>query len=244
MKIRSLFISDTHFGCKYANSLYLLDFLEQIENTPEYIYLVGDIVDGWKLEKKWFWKDDYNKIFEKLINFSLSGSKIVWLTGNHDEFLRGYVYNLGSIEVLNECVHITADNRKLLIIHGDKFDCLMKVGNFIKFIGDNGYDYLLSLNQYITTIRKFLGFTSKWSLSSEVKTNVKSVSKYIGNFEQVVLEYTKEKGCSGIVCGHIHVPNITKIDEIDYYNCGDWVESCSAIIENFDGSMKLIHYKE
>lgn len=238
--VRSLFISDVHLGCKNTNYMELYEFLKSIENTPEYIFLVGDIIDGWRLKSSWKWNPIYNNIIRKILSFAKKGSMVYYITGNHDEFLRDHLYDFDNIKIVNEVVHETKTGKKLLVIHGDRFDSLLRCGNFVNWIGDVGYNALIWLSINLNRIRRMLGFSGHWSLSKAAKESVKKISAYVSRFEDVVVRYTKEKECDGIVCGHIHVPKIGKLQDIDYFNCGDWVENKTAIIENFSGEIYLI----
>lgn len=239
IKIRSLFISDVHIGCKYAQIELLNKFLKKYD--PEYLYLVGDIVDFWQLGQKIFWTDEYSFFFRKIIGTIKRETKIFYITGNHDEVLRPFVpETFGNVKLVNEIVHSTLDGRRLLVIHGDYFDQVTKYAKWLYHLGSFGYNAALWLNQKMNKIRKRLGL-KYWSLSAMLKRKVKEAASFINNFEQAVVIYCKQKNCDGVICGHIHTPSIKKIDGLDYYNCGDWVESCSAIIENLDGSFVLVY---
>lgn len=239
-KVRTLFISDTHFGCKTTNCDKLYEYLKTLDAPPEYIYLVGDIIDGWKLKQRWYWNPTYNNIIKKILAFSKKGTKVFYIPGNHDEFLRGHLYDFGNIKIVDEAIHETADGKKLVVVHGDKFDTLLRCGKFVNWLGDIGYSVLMFLSIKYSGLRKFLGFKKHWSLSKKVKESVKKVSAFVSHFEDVVVKYTKDKDCDGIVCGHIHVPNIREIDNIKYYNCGDWVENSSLLIEDFSGKIFIM----
>ena len=243
MKIRALFISDTHFGCKHTNFQELGQLIKSIKTPPEYLYLVGDIVDGWRLRRNWHWKDEYNQILKKFLTWSKKGTKIIWITGNHDEFLRDFAENFGSIEVANEWHHTTKNGRQILVIHGDRFDCLMKCGNLLKFFGSFGYEKLILVNRMLNGLLRFFGVRTSWSLSKYIKSSIKQVSIHVANFETLLTEYAKEKECSGVVCGHIHIPKSSKVNGVDYFNCGDWQENTTYIIEDNKGNIKLHEYQ-
>lgn len=239
LKVKSLFISDIHLGCPYCNSSKLLSFLRDTE--PENLYLVGDIIDGWKMKNKILWNDEYNMIFKRILGMVKHGTKVFYITGNHDEFLRKFsTIDFGNIKICDEIVHYSINGKKMLVIHGDVFDELTIHSKWLYFLGDRAYSIAMYLNFVLNKIRKIFGM-NYWSLSALLKKNVKKAVNYINNFETILTKYTTEKECDGIICGHIHTPDIKKINNIDYLNCGDWVESCSAIVEDYDGNYKLIY---
>lgn len=242
MKIRSIFISDTHLGCNYCQAGPLLEFLKSYE--PTHLYLVGDFIDGWKLKKNFnSWKNEYSFILRKIFSLVKHGTKVYYVVGNHDEFLKKFVpCNFGNIEILEEVYHITADDRKFLIVHGDCFDELTKHIKWLYFLGDNAYSFAMWLNHLLNKFRDWMGLPY-WSLSDYLKSNVKKAVNYINNFENVMVNYAKQKECVGVIAGHIHCPSEKDINGIMYYNCGDWIENRSAIIEDFDGKISLINLK-
>lgn len=246
MKIKTLFFSDAHLGSKFAKSDRLLEFLKEIKNAPEKIYIIGDFIDGWKVKTNWCWNDNCNLVIRKLLSFLKKGSKIYYISGNHDEFLRAFLqgtddsFQFGNIMIGDDFVHETADGKKLLIIHGDRFDVSIKYARWVCFLGDIGYDLLIRINGVVNWFRRLFGCKSYWSLSKAVKHRLKQAVNYISDFEKFLTKYCEEKGCTGVVCGHIHTAAIKEIDGYDYYNTGDWVESMTAIVEHNDGSMELI----
>ena len=244
LNVRTLFISDVHLGCKYCKADELLHFMRGIQ--PETLYIVGDFIDGWKMKKRFYWNDTYSFIIRRIIGMMKSGTKVKYVAGNHDEFLRIFLpnhFNLGHLEILDEDIHVTADGRRLLVIHGDMFDQFTKHAKWLYYLGDTAYSLAMWLNTVYNRIRRRLG-KPYWSLSAILKQNVKKAVNFVNSFECFVARHTKELGCCGVVCGHIHTPSIKKFDNIDYYNCGDWVESCTAIIEHFDGRIELIQGAE
>lgn len=243
-KIRSVFISDTHLGSKHSKTKELLKFLQLIDkDRPDYLYLVGDIIDGWKIRYDWCWNHDCNLILRKIFSMMKHGTKVIYITGNHDEFLRGFVdIEFSDITIVDEIIHISPDGKSILVIHGDKFDtiirCAMKHTKFICYLGDWLYNRLIDMNYIVNYIRKLFGFPY-WSASKFVKHKFKNAVKYIGGFEDVLSNYAKKKKCVGVICGHIHTPDIKSIDDIMYYNCGDFVESLTALIEYDSGQIVL-----
>lgn len=238
-RARTIFVSDLHLGCKYAQAEALLAFLQR--HQPDYLYLVGDIVDGWRLRKGWYWNDTYSFLLRRLIQMLKQGTVIRYTPGNHDEFLRGFVDQLGSVEIADEFVHRTADGRRLLVLHGDQFDSVVRHARFLSLLGDTGYNLLLGLNRLFNAVRRRFGF-GYWSLSAFLKRQVKRATNFVSRFEDVVTRYAADRGCDGVVCGHIHTPAATERQGVRYLNTGDWVESCTALIEYADGTLALIHH--
>lgn len=239
---RTLFISDVHLGSRNAQAGLLLDFLKH--NDAETIYLVGDIVDGWRLKKQWYWPQSHNDIVQKLLRKVRKGSRVIFIPGNHDEFARDYLgQNFGGIEVRDSDIHETADGRRLLVIHGDQFDIVVRNARWLAFLGDWAYELALFLNSYFNRVRRMFGF-EYWSFSAWAKLKVKKAVNFIGSFEQVLVGEAIRQNADGVVCGHIHHPAIRQIDKILYVNTGDFVESCTAIAENHDGSLVLLRWSE
>lgn len=239
-KYRTLFISDVHLGSKAAQAKLLLDFLRN--HDAEAIYLVGDIVDGWRLRRNWHWPQEHNDVVQKLLRKSRKGTKIIYIAGNHDEFLRNFQgTHFGGIEVINRAIHETADNRKFLVIHGDQFDVVVRNARFIAYLGDWAYDSAILINTAMNRVRARLGLPY-WSFSAWAKFRVKKAVNFIGEFETVVSEEAKRIGVDGVVCGHIHHATIETMQGVEYINTGDWVESCTAVVEHFDGKMELIKW--
>ena len=245
-QVRSVFISDIHLGSKHARTDLLVEFLRWvIEVKPDRLYIVGDFIDGWKLKRNWSWSNECNLVVQKILKVARKGTEICYAAGNHDEFLREFLHpelNLGSIHIKDEFIHEDVQGRNLLVVHGDRFDATiryaMKSARWLCYLGDLGYDFMISLNSVVNWGRRILGLPY-WSLSKAVKHRFKQAVNYVGGFEQILADYAKERHCEGVVCGHIHTPNITQIHGIDYYNCGDWVETCSALVEYRDGRIEL-----
>ena len=231
-----------HLGTRGCKAEYLLDFLKWTE--ADTIYLVGDIIDGWRLRKGWYWPQSHNDVVQKLLRKARKGTKVVYVPGNHDEAAREYCdLHFGGVLVKREFVHETADGRRLLIIHGDEFDVVVRYARWLALLGDWAYTVLLALNNWFNGIRAKLGYPY-WSLSAYLKYKVKNAEEYIGNFENALAEEAASRGVDGVVCGHIHHPEIRDIDGILYCNDGDWVESCSALVEHRDGRLEILHWAE
>ena len=239
---RALFLSDIHLGTRGCQAHLLLDFLRY--NDAEVIYLVGDIVDGWRLRRSWHWPQLHNDVVQKLLRKARKGARVVYVPGNHDEFLRNYFgTHFGGVEVMETAVHETADGRRLLIMHGDEFDVVVRHAKWLAFFGDWAYVTALSLNTWFNLIRRKLGFRY-WSLSAWAKLKVKNAVNFIGAFEDALIAESKRCGTDGVVCGHIHHAVIRKEDGHVYMNTGDWVESCTAIAEGHDGTFEIIRWAD
>lgn len=241
-KYRTVWISDIHLGTRGCNATMLLDFLRSIES--ETLYLVGDIVDGWRLKKGWYWPDAHNEVVRRVLKMAHRGTRVVLVAGNHDEMLRPYAgMTFGGVEVALEMIHETADGRRLLITHGDAFDVVVLYHRWLAFLGDAAYTILLEMNVVLNRVRRRLHLPY-WSLSSYLKKRVKNAVAFVGEFEEAVAHAARERGVEGVVCGHIHCAEIRQIGDITYYNDGDWVESCTALVEAHDGTISLIDWAE
>lgn len=242
IKVRSVWISDIHLGFRGCSADFLLDFLHKVE--CDYLYLVGDIIDVWEMKKKMYWPQAHNNVIRTLLGKAKHDTKVIYVPGNHDEVLRdfdGAVF--GNVEIQNEIIHTTADNRKLLILHGDQFDSVVKISPMLAKVGSRLYEWLLRANRYVNLIRRKMGF-SYWSLAAFLKHKVKNAVQYISNFEEAVAHEAARQGVDGVVCGHIHRAEIARHHEVDYYNCGDWVESCTALVEHPNGEMEILNWTE
>ena len=238
-KYKSVFISDLHLGSKHCNSNALLEFLSTIET--ERLYLVGDIVDVWRLKKKWYWPKIHNQILRKILKIS-EKTEVIYVTGNHDEIFRSFPnIRIGKIAVEHRCVHVGVDGKRYLVVHGDLFDNLMrtKTGRFIMHLGDFAYDSLIYINKSVNMMRRLLRM-QPWSLAKYLKRKAKLAANYIGEFEKEMAHYCRRKGYDGVICGHIHHAEITQYDGIVYMNDGDWCESCTALVENYDGTWEIL----
>ena len=238
--VRSIFISDIHLGTAGCQAHALLDFLRVMR--CDHLYLVGDIVDGWQLRRKWFWPQAHNDVVQKILRAARKGTHVVFVPGNHDEFARRYDgHEFGGIVVMQECVHLTADGRKLWVTHGDLFDGVIQCAKWLAYVGDQAYEFTLRLNSTFNTLRARLGLPY-WSLSQYLKHKVKRAVSYVSDFETAVAREAKRRGLDGVVCGHIHHAEMREIEGVLYCNDGDWVESLTALVEHADGRLEIIDW--
>jgi UDP-2,3-diacylglucosamine pyrophosphatase LpxH len=240
--IRTLFLSDLHLGTRGCQADLLLDFLKHYD--VETIYLVGDIVDGWRLKSGWYWPQAHNDVVQKLLKRVHKGAKIIYIPGNHDEFLRDYVgQNFGGIDIMETAIHEAADGRRYLVMHGDHFDLVVRHAPWLAHLGDGAYDFALATNTLLNAIRRRLGLTY-WSLSAWAKMKVKTAVNHIGRFEEALAYEAQRRDVQGIICGHIHHAIIHDDFGVRYMNTGDWVESCTALVEHFDGCFEIVHWSD
>jgi UDP-2,3-diacylglucosamine pyrophosphatase LpxH len=241
-RFRALFISDVHLGTRGCQAERLLDFMRHHE--ADTIYLVGDIVDGWQLRSSWYWPQQHNDVVQKLLRQARKGVRIVYVPGNHDEFLRNYCgTHFGGVEVTETIMHEGADGRRYLVIHGDHFDLVVTQARWLAHLGDKAYTLALALNTIFNRLRRALGFPY-WSLSKWAKLKVKNAVSYIGEFEKTLAAEARKRGADGVICGHIHHAVMHDDFGLRYVNCGDWVESCTAVAEHHDGRFEIIHWTE
>lgn len=237
---RAIFISDLHLGTPGCQAQALLDFMKA--NASDYLYLVGDIVDGWQLRRRWYWPTLHNDVVQKLLRRARKGCRIIYIPGNHDEFARGFFgHQFGGIEVADDAVHVTADGKHLWVTHGDAFDGVIQCAKWLAYLGDNLYELTLKLNRYLNHWRTRLGLPY-WSLSAYLKHKVKKAMMYVADFEEAVSKEAMRRGHQGVVCGHIHRAEMRHINGILYCNDGDWVESCTALVEHHCGRLELVHW--
>ena len=240
--VRAIFISDLHLGTTGCQASALLDFLKTY--SSEQLYLVGDIIDGWQLRRRWYWPQAHNDVIQKLLRKVRKGCKVIYVPGNHDEFAREFLgHSFGGIEIVEEAVHETVDGRKFWVIHGDYFDGVIQCAKWLAYVGDNLYEFTLKLNRYLTSLRTRFGLPY-WSLSQYLKYKVKTAVNYVLSFEHAVAAEASRRGLNGVICGHIHHAEIRDINGVTYCNDGDWVESLTALVEHFDGSIELIHWPQ
>jgi UDP-2,3-diacylglucosamine pyrophosphatase LpxH len=240
MQYRTIWISDIHLGTSGCQADYLLDFLKH--NDAHTFYLVGDIIDGWRLKKSWYWPQAHNDVIQKLLRKVRKGAEVFYIPGNHDEVARQFVgMTFGEIQIKNEMIHVTADGKRLWVTHGDLFDSVMQYAKWLAYLGDTAYTCILVVNRWFNNIRIKLGF-QYWSLSQYLKHKVKNAVSFIADFEAIMAREARKRKCDGVVCGHIHKAEIRDIDGLLYCNDGDWVESLTALVETFDGELKIIHW--
>ncbi len=241
-RYRALFISDVHLGTKGCQSTLLLDFLRQVD--ADTIYLVGDIIDGWRLKTGWYWPQEHNDVVQKLLRKVRKGDRLIYIPGNHDEFFRDYLgTRFGGIEVAESAIHVGANRNRYLVVHGDAFDVVVRHARWLALLGDWAYETALVLNTHVNKARRRLGLTY-WSLSQWAKLKVKDAVNFIGDFETALVTEAKRHEVDGIICGHIHHAAIHDRLGLRYMNCGDWVESCTALAETYDGEFVIIRWPQ
>ncbi|NRO96068.1 UDP-2,3-diacylglucosamine diphosphatase [Paraburkholderia sp. NMBU_R16] len=239
-RYRTIWLSDIHLGSSGCQANYLLDFLRH--NDSEYLYLVGDIIDGWQLKKGWYWPQAHNDVVQKILRKARKGTQVVYIPGNHDEGARQFCdLAFGDIQVRGEAFHTTISGKRLWIVHGDLFDGVIQHAKWLAYLGDSAYTAILVLNRWFNRIRSRLGF-QYWSLSQYLKHQVKNAVNFISSFEHVMVDEARRRGCDGVVCGHIHKAEIRDVDGLVYCNDGDWVESLSALVETFEGELRVVYW--
>ncbi|WP_170308137.1 UDP-2,3-diacylglucosamine diphosphatase [Aurantiacibacter suaedae] len=245
-KYRTVWISDIHLGTKGCNAELLIDFLDNVD--CETMYLVGDIIDGWRLKKKFYWPAAHNDIVWRIMKRAKRGTRVVYIPGNHDEMFRQFTgLNFGGIEIRRAAFHDTADGRRLMVLHGDEFDAVMLSHRWLAFVGDALYTFMMGISRWVNLVRRKLGLPY-WSLSKMAKHKVKNAVEFIGRYEEVVARAAAERGVDGVVCGHIHTAEHRMFahsgKDIEYWNDGDWVEGCNALVEHADGKMEILHWPD
>lgn len=241
-RVRTIFLSDIHLGTRACKAADLLDFLR--EHDADHLYLVGDIIDFWSLARGVYWPGAHNTVVQKVLRRARHGEKVIFVPGNHDEALREYVGTaFGDIQVVREHVHVAADGRRYLLTHGDDFDQVTRHHRWVALLGDLAYQFLLHLNTVLSLARRTLRVPGYWSLAGFAKRQVKSALEFIFEFEEAVVRHARERGMDGVICGHIHAAAIKEVGGLRYINCGDWVDSCTAIVEHQDGRMELVHWR-
>jgi UDP-2,3-diacylglucosamine pyrophosphatase LpxH len=241
-RFRTLFISDVHLGARGSQADKLLDFLRS--HDADTIYLVGDIVDGWALKSSWHWPQSHNDFVQKMLRKARKGAKVIYIPGNHDEFLRRYYgTHFGGIDVVENAVHAGVDGKRYLVIHGDIFDLVVQNARWLAHLGDKAYDFAIQMNRLVNFFRKLFG-VPYWSLSQWAKQKVKKAVNYIGAFETALVAEARRHNAEGVICGHIHYAVIRDEQGIRYMNCGDWVESCTALVEHEDGRFEIITWTD
>ncbi|MGA0027992.1 MAG: UDP-2,3-diacylglucosamine diphosphatase [Steroidobacteraceae bacterium] len=242
LRLRTVFISDIHLGFKGCRAEFLLDFLRRVECRE--IYLVGDIIDLWSLSKTFYWPQAHNDVIRTLLGKAKHGTRVVYIPGNHDRVFRdndGLV--MGNVEIRREAIHQTADGRRFLVLHGDEFDDIVRVSPFLESVGSRAYGFALRMNRYVNVLRGWFGYPY-WSLAAYLKHKVKNAVKFIANFERALTTEARRRNVDGVICGHIHRAEITQFDDVTYCNDGDWVESCTALVEDHSGRLCLLRWTE
>jgi UDP-2,3-diacylglucosamine pyrophosphatase LpxH len=243
LNYRTVWISDVHLGTRSSKAEYLLDFLRHIQ--CERIYLVGDIIDIWKLKGGFYWPALHNEVVQKLMEMARRGTEVIYIPGNHDELFRGYIdTEFNGIKIQARAIHVTADQRRLLVLHGDEFDAVVCTSRWLAMLGSEAYDWLIEINRWFNQCRRILGFPY-WSMSAYIKHKVKNAVNFIFEFENALIHEACEQQVDGVVCGHIHHATIRDTAQgIQYCNCGDWVESCTALVESSQGEISVINWVE
>jgi UDP-2,3-diacylglucosamine pyrophosphatase LpxH len=239
---RAVFISDVHLGSAASRADAAAAFLKHVECDT--LYLVGDIIDMWRLRSRWYWPETHNKFIRRVLKMAKHGTRVVFIPGNHDEHARDYAgLNFGGVELVREAVHTTADGRRLLVVHGDEIDAVVRHHRALSVLGSVAYDKLVTINRWSNVIRRGMGL-QPWSLSAAIKQRVKRACQHIAKYEQTLADEAARRGLDGVVCGHIHKAEIRDIAATDgrtvqYFNCGDWVESLTALVEHDDGTLRV-----
>ncbi len=238
---RTIWLSDIHLGTPGCHADYLLDFLRS--HRADTLYLVGDILDGWRLRKGWYWPQAHNDVVQKILRAARKGTRVVYVPGNHDSLSRQFIgLSFGGIQVVEDAIHVTARGMRLWITHGDLFDATMQHDSWLGRLGSRLYDGLIRVNRWLNTVRLQMGLPY-WSMSQYVKHRVRNAVEFISRFEHIMAEEARRRGCDGVVCGHIHKAEIRDIDGTLYCNDGDWVESMTALVETFDGELDIVHWR-
>ncbi len=241
-RFRTIWISDIHLGTRGCNAAMLIDFLDSTDS--ETMYLVGDIIDGWRLKRSWYWPALHNDIVWRVMKRAKRGTRVVFIPGNHDEMFRQFTgLTFGGIEIRRSAIHETADGRRLMVTHGDEFDAVVMCHRWLAFLGDFAYELLLRANVWINKVRQQFDLPY-WSLAKHAKQKVKNAVEFISRFEEAVAHEAGTRGVDGVVCGHIHTAEVREFGDIVYYNDGDWVEGCTALVEHFDGRMEVLHWAD
>ncbi len=241
-RVRSVFVSDVHLGTRACQAERLLAFLR--DYPADHLYLVGDIVDFWAMRREVRWTAAQNTVVQKILKRARHGEKVTFIPGNHDEALREHVgITFGDIRIERECVHEAADGKRYLVLHGDEFDQVTCHHRWIAVLGDVAYTWLVRVNVWLSWVRRKLGIAGYWSLAGYAKRKVKLAVSFVGDFEASVVRAVRERGLDGVICGHIHVAALRDVDGITYVNCGDWVDSCTAIVEHHDGRLELVEWR-
>jgi UDP-2,3-diacylglucosamine pyrophosphatase LpxH len=241
-RYRTIFMSDLHLGTRSCQAELMLDFLRH--HDADTIFLVGDIIDGWRLKGGWYWPQSHNDVMQKLLRKVRRGAAMIFVPGNHDEFARQFFgLSFGGIEIRRSAFHVAADGRRFWVTHGDEFDVVVRHAKWLAFFGDWAYDVAIFVNTHFNRLRRAFGF-GYWSFSAWAKLKVKNAVNFIGAFERELAAEAKKRGADGVICGHIHHAAIRVIDGVAYVNTGDFVESCSVVVEREDGTMEIVYWSK
>jgi UDP-2,3-diacylglucosamine pyrophosphatase LpxH len=239
-RYRAIFISDVHLGTRRAQAQMLLDFLRVTESDS--LYLVGDLIDGWAMRKKWFWDQTHNDVIQKLLRKARKGTRVIYTPGNHDENFRDFInMRFGRVAVAEDYVHISATGKRYLVLHGDRFDGVVRYAKWLAVLGDGAYEAAMGANSLVNRGRRLMRLPY-WSLSAYLKFRVKQAVEFLSRFEEAVVREAKLRGAHGVICGHVHTPADRDIGGVHYLNDGDWVESCTALVEHYDGRFEIIEW--
>ncbi|MGC3981183.1 MAG: UDP-2,3-diacylglucosamine diphosphatase [Steroidobacteraceae bacterium] len=242
LRVRTVFISDVHLGSRGCSAEYLLDFLHSVQCDT--LYLVGDIVDLWSMKRSFFWPQAHTNVIRTILGKAKHGTRVIYIPGNHDAPLREHVgMQFGNVEIMQDAIHQTADGRRFWVLHGDDFDNVIKASPLLSYVGHHLYDFILWLNRHVNNVRRRCGF-SYWSVAAFLKHRMKDAVKYIANYERALSSEARKRGVDGVICGHIHRAEITQLDDVLYCNDGDWVESCTTLIEDHAGNLSLLRWTE
>jgi UDP-2,3-diacylglucosamine pyrophosphatase LpxH len=240
-RYRAVWISDVHLGTRGCNDRLLIDFLDHVDSDT--LYLVGDIIDGWRMKKRFYWPERHNAIVRRVMKRAKRGT-VIYIPGNHDEMFRQFAgMNFGGVQIRRKAIHVTADGRRLLVLHGDEFDAVVMCHRWLAFLGDHAYAWLLRANAVVNAVRRRLNLPY-WSLSKHAKHKVKDAVAFISRFEEAVARQAAAQKADGVICGHIHTAEERQFGKVTYYNDGDWVESCTALVEHRDGRMEILHWAD
>jgi UDP-2,3-diacylglucosamine pyrophosphatase LpxH len=239
-RYRAVWISDVHLGTRDSQAEYVLSLLRHVQT--EYLYVIGDLIDIWQLRRRWYWPQTFNTVIQKLLRASRKGIRVIYIPGNHDETFRNFRgHHFGGVEIHDRVIHRTAKGARLLVLHGHEFDMVVQCHRWLALFGSAAYDYLITANRILNVVRRRLGLPY-WSFSGYVKRRVKNAVSFIRKFENVVANAARRNRVEGVVCGHIHQPTIKRVDGVLYCNTGDWVENCTALVETFEGELKLLDW--
>jgi len=242
MNYRSIWISDVHLGTRHSQVGKLLAFLRETE--CEQLYIVGDFIDGWQLRRKWFWTEEYNLLVQKLLRKNRKQTRVTFIIGNHDEFLEQFLgLNFGAVQLAERTVHIAADGKRYVVIHGHQFDGLAHFNRLLDRVGSALYERILDMNVWVNRVRRLLGF-GYWSFASYIKLKAKRAMKYVNDYEEALIQFARKSEACGVICGHIHRPEIRQVGDVVYMNCGDWIENCTALVEDFTGKISLLNFHD